>query len=192
MKKTTFTKDLPEFPNLCNHHGKVDVFTHHDGLLVSAGDKHIIPELTDEVVLDLADRAEPMVRIVGQAQLPNTSSYQTYTRIVVDWPDLSVPGLYTRFWKGLVADIVQEQHNLVIVCFGGHGRTGTALAIIASLLYAVPENACPVRWVRDHYCKEAVETRAQARYIAAVTGREVLTKVIDPLPSTFKGATWNH
>lgn len=155
------------------------MFTHHAGLVVSAGSRWIAPELIDEVVLDLAGHATPVVSTSGPALLPSVRRYQTFTRIRVDWDDMEAPDLYPRFWDSLIEDIVAGRHNLTIMCFGGHGRTGTALAIVAELLGAIPTNECPIKWVREHYCKEAVETARQARYIEAITGHKVTTKIAD-------------
>ena len=46
---------------------------------------------------------------------------------------------------------------------GGPGRTGTARACLAILDGMPPEEA--VAWVRAHYARRAVETRAQARFV---------------------------
>jgi protein-tyrosine phosphatase len=59
------------------------------------------------------------------------------------------------------------------MCQGGHGRTGTALAILGCLLGVIPEGADPVVWVREHYCLEAVETSKQISYIEKITERKV-------------------
>lgn len=47
---------------------------------------------------------------------------------------------------------------------GGVGRSGTALAVLAVLSGIGPDDA--VVWVREHYHRRAVETRAQRRWIA--------------------------
>lgn len=51
-----------------------------------------------------------------------------------------------------------------VACSGGIGRTGTALAVLAVLSGIAPDNA--VTWVREHYHRRAVETRAQRHWIA--------------------------
>ena len=50
-----------------------------------------------------------------------------------------------------------------IACGGGRGRTGTALACLAVLDGVPPTEA--VRYVRDHYAPDAVETPWQRRYV---------------------------
>lgn len=54
-----------------------------------------------------------------------------------------------------------------IVCLGGRGRTGTAIACIAQLAGVAPEDA--VRWTREHYDPHAVETPWQRRYVRRFT-----------------------
>jgi hypothetical protein len=52
---------------------------------------------------------------------------------------------------------------------GGHGRTGTTLAILAHLSGACG-TADPVQWVRETYCQDAVETRSQIDYLVHEIG----------------------
>ena len=85
------------------------------------------------------------------------------------WPD---------FWLPLERDAARaafaEAHRLAarglrveIVCRGGRGRTGTALACIAQLGGVGPEEA--TAWVRAHYDARAVETPWQRRYVRRFT-----------------------
>lgn len=46
-------------------------------------------------------------------------------------------------------------------CIGGHGRTGTFLAA----LVAAAGNKDAVQYVREHYCKKAVESKAQVDFL---------------------------
>lgn len=56
-----------------------------------------------------------------------------------------------------------------IACGGGIGRTGTALALFASWGGVPAESA--VSWVREHYHRRAVETRAQKQWVIVAAGR---------------------
>ena len=51
-----------------------------------------------------------------------------------------------------------------VACRGGTGRTGTALACLAVMDGVPPDEA--VEFVRARYRPRAVETRAQARFVA--------------------------
>lgn len=96
--------------------------------------------------------------------------------IAVEWPDYGVPHLGRDDWRKLTEIIAAQTGPVAIYCVGGHGRTGTALAIIAALGGAMPETADPVAWVRANYCEEVVESRSQLLYIEAITGHDVREK----------------
>lgn len=57
------------------------------------------------------------------------------------------------------------QERVEVACGGGIGRTGTALALLATMSGVAPEDA--VMWVRSHYHRRAVETRKQRRWAEA-------------------------
>lgn len=52
-------------------------------------------------------------------------------------------------------------------CIGGHGRTGTVLAALVSVMAGEKD---AITYVRDHYCKKAVESQAQIRFLATHYG----------------------
>ena len=102
---------------------------------------------------------------------PELISVPEIPSIVVKWPDYEAPDLDPIWWERLVSwFLVQETPIKVgIGCTGGHGRTGTALAILAELS-GVCKNDDPVLWVRKQYCEFAVESGTQLDYIEDVTG----------------------
>ncbi|NDL56545.1 hypothetical protein F7O44_05605 [Phytoactinopolyspora sp. XMNu-373] len=57
------------------------------------------------------------------------------------------------------------EQRVEIACGGGIGRTGAALALLATMSGVAPERA--VGWVRAHYHRRAVETRRQRRWVEA-------------------------
>jgi hypothetical protein len=87
----------------------------------------------------------------------------------IDWPDMSVPELDKDFWLALYEDLKRLKGRALIYCMGGHGRTGTTLAILAHLSGACG-TADPLQWVRDTYCQDAVETRSQIDYLVHEIG----------------------
>ena len=89
--------------------------------------------------------------------------------LIIDWPDMQAPELDLEFWQALHADLSVLEGRVVIHCMGGHGRTGTALAILAFLSKAHGEEDV-VTWVRRVYCHEAVETTSQLLYLRNVIG----------------------
>jgi hypothetical protein len=56
-----------------------------------------------------------------------------------------------------------------IACFGGNGRTGTAIACVAQLGGVSAEDA--IEWTREAYGRRAVETPWQRRYVRRFTSR---------------------
>lgn len=111
------------------------------------------------------------------AALTGLSSVAAFPWISVACSDGAAPENMTRaHWQSLVDAFSRLPGRIAVYCDGGHGRTGTALAILASLGGLVPEDACPVEWVRKRYCSSAVETDEQIEYIEAITGRSVLVE----------------
>lgn len=115
---------------------------------VNEGAAELIP-----LVLSMADWKEPPI-------------------IRIDWPDYGVPALPKEWWKLLVETLKGVEGDVAVCCQGGHGRTGTALAILATLSGRVPKKADPVLWLRQKYCKEAVESASQLMYFTHVTGKK--------------------
>ena len=87
----------------------------------------------------------------------------------VRWPDFGLPRD-----RADARAAFAEAHRLAtsgvrveVVCGGGRGRTGTALACIAQLAGVAPADA--VCWVRERYDARAVETPWQRRYVLRFT-----------------------
>jgi len=91
----------------------------------------------------------------------------------MDWKDFNAGPLSQQEWAHLTRYLRRQNRPIHIGCMGGHGRTGSALAIIATLLGCVPKGECPVKWIRDRYCSHAVETTSQLIYIEKITSRKV-------------------
>ena len=82
----------------------------------------------------------------------------------VRWPDFRLPADPAALRSALVEALDRAATERVeLACGGGRGRTGTALACLA-VLDGVPADEA-VAWVRAHYDRRAVETRAQARFV---------------------------
>ncbi len=84
----------------------------------------------------------------------------------VRWPDFRLPAdpgalhaALAEAWERAATERVE------VACGGGTGRTGTALACLAVLDGVPPGEA--VAFVRRAYRPRAVETRRQARFVAA-------------------------
>lgn len=157
------------FVQQCNLHGEaIRVFKSPFSIYAGAGQKPTpVPEGC--IIMDLAGKYKPVV--VSNLPIPGIP-----TVISVDWPDMGVPKLGLAEWTLIAKAIARTNRPLFIACMGGHGRTGTALAILGCLLGAIPKGTDPVDAVRKLYCDKAVETLGQCQYIAKLTGYEVTAK----------------
>lgn len=82
----------------------------------------------------------------------------------VRWPDFRLPADRASARTTLVEAWQRaETERVEVACFGGRGRTGTALACLA-VLDGVPADGA-VAWVRERYDPKAVETPWQARFV---------------------------
>ena len=87
-------------------------------------------------------------------------------------PDFSVPDQSPDHVREVLRRTLQaalEGKEVYVGCMGGWGRTGLFLALLAK---ATGERD-PVAYVRKHYSPRAVETVAQARYVASFDVSEV-------------------
>jgi hypothetical protein len=83
----------------------------------------------------------------------------------LDWPDFGVP-VDREAATAALADLLARARagqRVEVGCLGGHGRTGTAVALLAVLAGTQPAEA--VTWVRSAYCASAVETAEQRAYV---------------------------
>jgi hypothetical protein len=84
--------------------------------------------------------------------------------ILLEWANNCAPSINHEFWTVLRDFIVDNQKPILVLCLGGHGRTGTA---IVSLMLATglwkTEDA--INALRKEYCEEAVETKVQVNYL---------------------------
>ncbi len=87
----------------------------------------------------------------------------------LDWPDFSVPGDPVLVVAALASLLHRARtgQRVEIGCYGGHGRTGTALACLAILCGQAPDEA--VSWVRATYCERSVETDEQEAFARNLT-----------------------
>jgi hypothetical protein len=83
----------------------------------------------------------------------------------VHWPDFGAPEDPDALATALRALLERARGGarVELGCYGGHGRTGTALACLAVLGGHPPESA--VAWVRANYCAHAVETAEQEEFV---------------------------
>lgn len=61
-----------------------------------------------------------------------------------------------------IVSALENKKKVGIFCLGGHGRTG----YLACLVLGALDYADPIRYVRENYCKLAVESNSQIKQIA--------------------------
>lgn len=81
---------------------------------------------------------------------------------MVEWPDFGLPRDEGTLMSALEEALnrARSGEEVEIACLGGHGRTGTALGVLA-VLAGLPKEQDPVTWVKTNYCIDAVETPEQ-------------------------------
>ena len=156
----------------CTHQKITKVLTIGD-CEVHAGSESQVRDRGHEfdLIISLTGRSnrKPVNFRMSRGSLRMLSALNEYMKrkmhtIIIDWPDMSVPDLDVEFWQALYTDLSHMKGRAVIHCMGGHGRTGTALAILA-FLHGASGDHDAVTWVRTQYCQEAVETASQIRYL---------------------------
>ncbi|POH57251.1 protein-tyrosine phosphatase family protein [Arthrobacter glacialis] len=85
----------------------------------------------------------------------------------VKWRDFGVPASSADA-VGTLQEAFERStgERVEIVCRGGVGRTGTALALLAMMAGIAGTDA--MDWVREHYHPHAVETPGQRRWLRQV------------------------
>ena len=85
--------------------------------------------------------------------------------VTVDWPDFGLPTEPETAARQIVDAFERagRGERVEIGCLGGIGRTGTVLACMSVIAGISGTDA--VRWVRQNYRPEAVETAAQANWV---------------------------
>lgn len=71
------------------------------------------------------------------------------------------PARFKKMIEWLAAQLA-EGKEIAMGCLGGHGRTGT---VLSALVAHVTKNPDAIKWVRDNYCKKAVESKDQVDFL---------------------------
>jgi hypothetical protein len=100
--------------------------------------------------------------------LANFELLPTLPTVFIDWKDGSAGPFHKKEdWEGFLRGIRGTGLNVAVACHGGHGRTGTTLAIVGYLCGALKS---PIREIRKKYCSRAVETESQVALVERITG----------------------
>lgn len=118
-----------------------------------------------DVVLNLTFTSIKEPHVIPIPELQEFEDYGCrYKEIQLDWPDYGVIVMPKEFWQKLLNHLETNKLRMLVFCTGGHGRTGTALAVMMTMaLDFTPTEA--IDWLREHYCDGAVETLNQEEYV---------------------------
>jgi hypothetical protein len=81
------------------------------------------------------------------------------------WPDFELPSYEKLAMKQISEALGRAKQGLKVEvgCKGGHGRTGTILAIMSVILGDHPKKA--INRIRKNYCPLAIETQVQENFV---------------------------
>ena len=146
----------------CVHYGEDPVFTVGQRSFYGARGNDANPALY-QVVLDCAGMVKKPFLMTASAQFRHLVMPTHFLRL--HWPDMGVPPVAPAWWLRL-ARAIPKRADTLIACVGSHGRTGTALALLA-LAYDVVDTAPnAIALIRKEHCTHAIESKSQEKYIA--------------------------
>jgi len=70
--------------------------------------------------------------------------------------------IQTKALLQYIYDCLQEGKKVHIGCLGGHGRTGTIMAALLAQNYGMKDS---IKYIRENYCKKAVESPSQVSWL---------------------------
>jgi protein-tyrosine phosphatase len=96
--------------------------------------------------------------------------------IVINWPDYGVIDVSREFFETIWKAIKQQnKKNVVVFCVGGHGRTGTCVGCLMTVINGI-HGGQAIKQVRDGYCSHAIETKEQETMVRRMTKRTIEKK----------------
>lgn len=103
--------------------------------------------------------------------------------ILCDWPDMNVmrESEQTVLLDYLVEKI-KDGNSIEISCYGGHGRTGTLIAMLWVRLTGIGAKDA-IDGIRDNYCKRSIESDRQEDAIYRVAGEKPPYRAPPPKPT---------
>jgi hypothetical protein len=104
---------------------------------------------------------------VGPWSMPATPAFGDLRDVVYwPWPDMKAPPMNGQTFERIAAILAMRDagKTIEVACFGGHGRTGTLVAILAALIEGWDADDA-VHLLRKRYCRRAVETAEQEQFV---------------------------
>jgi len=198
--KSTMHRDTYTYVPPC-HTGNNLLFTigEKDAGLYIGGWSRAADPPRDWAVIDLS--GDGLMREYQEIEALNKSGRRSFARTIKAasprrpaGPWLSLPirdfdipnGLGRSFWLTLANDVkslLEAGTNVLVACYGGHGRSGMTACILTGILRPdlIADN--PITWIWENYCACAVETLEQELYIYRMLDMKYTTLLC-------KYATW--
>jgi hypothetical protein len=93
------------------------------------------------------------------------------TELVLDWKDMKAFPVGREFWLAFYDGLKRQGvKRLLLFCAGGHGRTGSAAGCLMTVAKEI-HGGQAIRFIREHYCERAIETKTQEDYVRSMTKR---------------------
>lgn len=106
----------------------------------------------------------------GKIALPDAEPEISGPVLFIDWKDHGAPPPGIVKWVDWAANLMAEGKTLQIGCMGGHGRTGTFIALVA-LKMGLVNNALQAHYFTwKNVCYNTIESIAQEKTIYAFAG----------------------
>lgn len=117
-----------------------------------------------------------------------TPSKWVWPFLVADWPDMGVMDEEdTKALLKVTEGLIKKGKTVEIACMGGHGRTGTLLAMLKVRLGGMGAKAA-ILAVRDEYCDKTVESNSQIDAVYEIAGEAVPKhEEVKPSKSAYSG-----
>jgi len=166
----------------CEHKGHKIVFE-EEGKKLYASSWQGLNEYSGRwnLIIDLAGNVKPpapptewdkFIRTISTVQWVDELDPYVYTvppkelkseLLSLKWTDMGIPPVGLDFWLVLWGKLPEKT---VIVCQGGHGRTGTCLA--AFMIATGLDYWTAFETVRSEHCQKAIESMEQEKYLHAL------------------------
>jgi protein-tyrosine phosphatase len=168
------------FESGCDHNSITEVMVLGKAHIWAGSRSEVEKEASWDLVVSLLGHgsvnivAPVKMNVQAQAILPHSlTDWAPIPVLSVEWSDGGVPPMDEQWWDIFYDALLHKvEGDVAIFCQGGHGRTGTALSILAAKA-GLLKKGCPVLWVRKNYCAKAVETTQQINYVEQMGGVKV-------------------
>ena len=92
--------------------------------------------------------------------------------VVIDWPDMGVMSdAEIKLVINVTVKAIKGGKRVEIACMGGHGRTGTLLAMLRTAIGKMSAKEA-IESLRKDYCKKIVESGTQVKAVFRLAGED--------------------